>query len=103
MYYMRMNEMQTSPAMSPCSCAVSTGSVLSLEVEMYFEVPLQGGWAENVGNVANYKAQHRKKQIILHSIYTINLLTDATLGGAYEEGTASPVDQQGHVICCSGQ
>ena len=43
MYYMRMNEMQTSPAMSPCSCAVSTGSVLSLEVEMYFEVPLQGG------------------------------------------------------------
>ena len=26
-----------------------------------------------------------------------------TLGGAYDGGRASPVDQQGHVICCRGR
>jgi len=26
-----------------------------------------------------------------------------TLGGAYDEGGASPVGLQGHVVCCSGR
>jgi len=36
-------------------------------------------------------------------MYTINLLTAVTLGGAHDGGGVSPVGLRSHVICCSGR
>jgi len=33
----------------------------------------------------------------------ITLTSAVIMGGAYDGGGASPVGQQGHVICCSGR
>jgi len=36
-------------------------------------------------------------------ICIVNLPDSVTQGGAYDAGGASPVGEQGHVICCSGR
>jgi len=41
--------------------------------------------------------------ITMINIYTIKLPSAATQSGIYNGGVASPVGQQGHVICCNGR
>ena len=48
---------------------------------------------------AVYRGSHGT--IVVTITYSVKLPSAVTLGGAYDEGGATPVDQQGNVIRCS--